>query len=66
MTGKATGAMYNLVFSNIQHAACWWLTTVITATWEAEIRKVEVRSQPRTNKFGGPYLENTQLIQTIP
>jgi hypothetical protein len=25
----------------------WWLTPVILATQEAEIRKIEVRSQPR-------------------
>jgi hypothetical protein len=26
---------------------CWWLTPVIIATQEAEIRRIEVRSQPR-------------------
>jgi hypothetical protein len=25
----------------------WWLTPVILATWEAEIRKIEVWGQPR-------------------
>jgi hypothetical protein len=28
-------------------ARCWWLTPVILATWEAEIRRIMVRSQPR-------------------
>jgi hypothetical protein len=27
-------------------AGCWWLTPVILATQEAEIRKIEIRSQP--------------------
>jgi hypothetical protein len=28
-------------------AGCWWLTPAILATQEAEIRRIEVRSQPR-------------------
>jgi hypothetical protein len=28
-------------------ARCWWLTPVILATQGAEIRRIEVRSQPR-------------------
>jgi hypothetical protein len=27
-------------------AGCWWLTPVILATQEAEIRRITVRSQP--------------------
>jgi hypothetical protein len=27
-------------------AGCWWLTPVIPATQEAEIRRIEVQSQP--------------------
>jgi hypothetical protein len=27
-------------------ARCWWLTPVILATWEAEVRRIEVQSQP--------------------
>jgi hypothetical protein len=30
-----------------KEAGCWWLTPVIVATQEAEIRKIMVRSQPR-------------------
>jgi hypothetical protein len=28
-------------------ARCWWLTSVILATQEAEIRRITVQSQPR-------------------
>jgi hypothetical protein len=35
-------------------ARCWWLTPVILATWEAEIRRITVRSQPQTNSLQGP------------
>jgi hypothetical protein len=28
-------------------AGCWWLIPVILATWEAEIRRIMVRGQPR-------------------
>jgi hypothetical protein len=28
-------------------AKCWWLTPIILATQEAEIRRIEVQSQPR-------------------
>jgi hypothetical protein len=27
-------------------ARCWWLTPVILATWEVEIRRLEVWGQP--------------------
>jgi hypothetical protein len=30
-----------------EEARCWWLTPVIPATWEAEIRRIEVQDQPR-------------------
>jgi hypothetical protein len=26
---------------------CWWFTPVILATWEAEIRRIEVQDQPK-------------------
>jgi hypothetical protein len=29
-----------------ESAGCWWLTSVILATWEAEIRRITVQSQP--------------------
>jgi hypothetical protein len=28
-------------------AGCWWLVPVILASWEADIRRIEVRGQPR-------------------
>jgi hypothetical protein len=38
---------------------CWWLTPVIVATQEAEIRRISVRSQPRQNSSARPYLQKT-------
>jgi hypothetical protein len=32
---------------NINSARCRWLTSVILATQEAEIRRIKVQSQPR-------------------
>jgi hypothetical protein len=40
--GKITFIMENCKIS--RH---WWLTSVILATQEAEIRRIEVQSQPR-------------------
>jgi hypothetical protein len=31
----------------VEFTRCWWLTPVILATQEAEIRRITVRSQPR-------------------
>jgi hypothetical protein len=28
-------------------AGCWWLTPVILATWEAEIRRILVQGHPK-------------------
>jgi hypothetical protein len=28
-------------------STCWWLTTIILATQEAEIRRITVQNQPR-------------------
>jgi hypothetical protein len=30
-----------------KEARCWWFTPVNLATWEAEIRRIMARSQPR-------------------
>jgi hypothetical protein len=32
---------------NEWHTWCWWLTSVILATWEAEIGRIELQGQPR-------------------
>jgi hypothetical protein len=39
-------------------ARCWWLTLVILATREAEIRRIKVLSQCG-QMFARPYLEKT-------
>jgi hypothetical protein len=33
-------------FKNISGTGFWWLTPVILASWEAEIRRIEVQDQP--------------------
>jgi hypothetical protein len=40
----------------------WWLPPVISATQEAEIRRIKVQSQ-LGKQFERPYLENTQDTQ---
>jgi hypothetical protein len=40
-------------------ARCQWLTPVILATQEAEIRRSKVRSQLQTNSSENPHLKNT-------
>jgi hypothetical protein len=40
----------------------WWLTPVILATQEAEIRRISIQSQPLINKFLRPYLEKKKKI----
>jgi hypothetical protein len=32
----------------------WWLTSVIPATWEADIRRIEVQGQPGQKVFKTP------------
>jgi hypothetical protein len=34
------------LLKNMCPARCWWLTPVILATWEAEIRRIMAGSQP--------------------
>jgi hypothetical protein len=38
---------HNIQLENISLAGCWWLTPVILATQEAEIRMFAVQSQRR-------------------
>jgi hypothetical protein len=39
----------------MQNAArCWWLTPIILATQEAEIRRIVVQSQPQANSSQDP------------
>jgi hypothetical protein len=41
-------ANFTTYYSNKEiYARCWWLSSVIPATQEAEIRRIVVRSQPR-------------------
>jgi hypothetical protein len=35
-------------------ARCWWLTPIILATQEAEIRRITVQSQPLANSSQDP------------
>jgi hypothetical protein len=36
-----------ILFRSCLGAECWWLTPIVLATQEAEIRRIEVQSQPR-------------------
>jgi predicted secreted acid phosphatase len=38
-------------------ARCWWLTPVILATQDAEIRRIQVQSQPMANMSEDPILK---------
>jgi hypothetical protein len=35
------------LFSRRETTRCWWLTPIILATWEAEIRRIVVQGQAR-------------------
>jgi hypothetical protein len=41
------GSEMSVFFKTALYARCWWLTPVILATQEAEIRRITVQSQPR-------------------
>jgi hypothetical protein len=45
-------------------AECWWLTSVILATWEAKIRRTVVPGQPghtHKKKFARSHLNRKKL-----
>jgi hypothetical protein len=44
------------MYSELIIAGLWWLTPIILGTWEAEIRRIKVQSQPR-QIVHRPYLE---------
>jgi hypothetical protein len=53
---KKRDALFLTIFLKIwQHRRCRWLTPVIVATWEAEIRSTMVPGQPR-KRFTRPHL----------
>jgi hypothetical protein len=41
---EALGSILNTVKTNLNQFRCCWLMPVILATWEAKIRRIEVRS----------------------
>jgi hypothetical protein len=40
-------SVVNRLSKGRQRARYWWLTPVILATWEAEISRIQIQSQPR-------------------
>jgi hypothetical protein len=42
-----TGISYSPRIKANRSARHWWLTPVILATWETEVRRIVVRGQPR-------------------
>jgi hypothetical protein len=48
-----------LKVKNVMEARCWWLTPVILATQEADIRKIPVQSQPGQIVHATSYLKKT-------
>jgi hypothetical protein len=47
----------HLFYFKTSNARHWWLTPIILATQEAEIRRITVRSQPPANSSGDPILK---------
>jgi hypothetical protein len=45
-------------------AGCPWLTLVILATQEAEIRKISIGSQPQANSLGEPISKKKKKSHT--
>jgi hypothetical protein len=41
-------------------AGCWWLTSIIPATWKAEIRRIKVQSQLGKTVLKTPHLQNNE------
>jgi hypothetical protein len=52
-------SLYKTEIKSIPYSRHQWLTPVILATWEVEIRKIEVSSQPG-KWFSKLYLKNIQ------
>jgi hypothetical protein len=50
---SASLAIKEMQIKTTLRTGCLWLTPVILATWEAEIRKITVQTQPR-QKFVRP------------
>jgi hypothetical protein len=40
----------------------WWFTPIITATWEVEIRRMEVQGQPRQKVSETPSQSKSGIV----
>jgi hypothetical protein len=49
LSSRQSGLHSETLFQKVKNkeAGCWWLTPIILATQEAEIRRIMVGSQPR-------------------
>jgi hypothetical protein len=43
-----SGSLFFFFYKNLLRAWHWWLTPIILATWEAEIRKIMIQSLKQT------------------